>query len=69
MGYFITDEIFGASISVAGKLDPYYTFGLAAVASPAWCRYGARCFDGQRIANQSCKCFKCGLFMVCLWHA
>ena len=34
MGYFITDEIFGASISVAGKLDPYYTFGLAAVASP-----------------------------------
>ena len=37
MGYFITDEIFGASISVAGKLDPYYTFGLAAVASPAWC--------------------------------
>lgn len=37
MGYFITDEIFGASISVEGKLDPYYTFGLAAVASPAWC--------------------------------
>ena len=37
MGYFITDEIFGASISVAGKLDPYYIFGLAAVASPAWC--------------------------------
>lgn len=36
MGYFITDEIFGASISVAGKLDPHYTFGLAAVASPAW---------------------------------
>lgn len=36
MGYFITDEIFGASISVKGKLDPYYMFGLIAVASPGW---------------------------------
>ena len=36
MGYFITDEIFGASISVSGKLDPYYMCGLIAVASPGW---------------------------------
>lgn len=36
MGYFITDEIFGASISVSGKMDPYYMFGLIAVASPGW---------------------------------
>mgnify|MGYP001325620085 FL=1 len=36
MGYFITDEIFGVSILTDGKLDPYYNFGLAAVASPAW---------------------------------
>lgn len=36
MGYFITDEIFGASIMVPGKLNPYYTFGLAAIASPGW---------------------------------
>lgn len=36
MGYFITDEIFGATISVSGKLDPYYMFGLIAVASPGW---------------------------------
>lgn len=36
MGYFVTDEIFGVSIAVPGKLDPYYTFGLAAVASPGW---------------------------------
>lgn len=36
MGYFITDEIFGASISVTGKLDPYYMFGLISVASPGW---------------------------------
>lgn len=36
MGYFITDEIFGVSIAVSGKLNPYYTFGLAAIASPGW---------------------------------
>lgn len=36
MGYFVTDEIFGVSVSAPGKLDPYYTFGLAAIASPGW---------------------------------
>lgn len=36
MGYFVTDEIFGVSISVPGKLNPYYNFGMAAVASPGW---------------------------------
>lgn len=36
MGYFVTDEIFGVSMAVPGKLNPYYTFGLAAIASPGW---------------------------------
>lgn len=36
MGYFVTDEIFGVSISVPGKLNPFYCFGMAAVASPGW---------------------------------
>lgn len=36
MGYFITDEIFGASIAAPGKLNPFYCFGLAAIASPGW---------------------------------
>lgn len=36
MGYFVTDEIFGVSIAVPGKLNPYYMFGLAAIASPGW---------------------------------
>lgn len=36
MGYFITDEIFGVSVSAPGKLNPFYCFGLAAVASPGW---------------------------------
>lgn len=36
MGYFITDEIFGVSISVPEKLNPYYMFGLASIASPGW---------------------------------
>ena len=36
MGYFITDEIFGAAIAVKGKLNPFYIFGMATVASPGW---------------------------------
>jgi len=35
-GIFITDEIFGASVSVEGKLDVFYTYGLAAAAVPGW---------------------------------
>lgn len=36
MGYFVTDEIFGVSVAVPHKLNPFYTFGLAAIASPGW---------------------------------
>ncbi len=36
MGYFITDEIFGAAVAVKGKLNPFYIFGMATVASPGW---------------------------------
>ncbi len=35
-GYYITDEIFGASISVPGRLNVSYTYGLAAAAVPGW---------------------------------
>lgn len=36
IGYDVTDEIFGISISVPGKLNPYYTFGAIAIAVPGW---------------------------------
>lgn len=36
LGFFVTDEIFGVSISVPGKLNPYYTYGVISVASPGW---------------------------------
>ena len=36
MGYFITDEIFGAAVAVKGKLNPFYIFGMATVSSPGW---------------------------------
>ncbi len=36
IGFDVTDEIFGISISVPGKLTPYYTFGAIAVAMPGW---------------------------------
>ena len=36
IGYDVTDEIFGISISVPGRLNPYYTFGAIAIAVPGW---------------------------------
>ena len=36
MGHGVTDEIFGLSISVPRKLDPFYTYGAIAVAVPGW---------------------------------
>ena len=36
MGLWITDEIFGVSVSVDGRLNPYYNYGMAAVATPGW---------------------------------
>ncbi|MEH7108075.1 AzlC family ABC transporter permease, partial [Bacillus sp. JJ1764] len=36
MAFGITDEIFGLSISVNGKLNPFYTYGIMSVAIPSW---------------------------------
>lgn len=36
IGCFVTDEIFGISVSVPEKLNPFYTYGAAAVAVPGW---------------------------------
>ena len=36
VGLWITDEIFGVSVSVDGKLNPFYNYGMAAVATPGW---------------------------------
>ncbi len=36
MGLWITDEIFGVSVSVEGRLNPWYNYGMAAVATPGW---------------------------------
>lgn len=36
IGFFVTDEIFGVSISVPGKLNPFYTYGVITVAAPGW---------------------------------
>ena len=37
IGYGITDEIFGISVSQEGYLNPYYTYGAMAFAFPMWC--------------------------------
>lgn len=36
MGFYITDEFFGIAVSNPGYLNPYYTYGAAAMASPFW---------------------------------
>ena len=36
MGLWITDEIFGVAVSVEGMLNPWYVYGMAAVATPGW---------------------------------
>ena len=35
-GYYITDEIYGASISRPGIFNPWYTYGLVIPAVPGW---------------------------------
>lgn len=36
VGFDVTDEIFGISISVPGKLNPFYNYGAMALAIPGW---------------------------------
>ena len=33
---FVTDEIFGLSSAVPGKLNPFYTYGIVSVSWPGW---------------------------------
>ena len=32
----ISDEVFGLSMSVKGRLNPYYTYGIISMAMPGW---------------------------------
>ncbi len=36
VGYGVTDEIFGISVSCDGELSPYYSYGAICVAVPGW---------------------------------
>jgi len=36
LAYDITDEVFGISIAVPGRLNPWYTYGAMSVAIPGW---------------------------------
>lgn len=36
IGFGVTDEIFGVSVSVPGFLEPYYAYGAMSVALPGW---------------------------------
>lgn len=36
LGFTVTDEIFGASVAVNGRLSPYFTYGAFIVATAGW---------------------------------
>ena len=36
LGWYVTDEVFGVSISAPGYLNPWYTYGAIALACPSW---------------------------------
>lgn len=36
IGFDVTDEIFGISVNVPGKLNPYYNYGAMTLALPGW---------------------------------
>lgn len=36
MSFGITDEIFGLSVNVKGKISPFYSYGIMSVAIPGW---------------------------------
>ena len=44
IGWYVTDEVFGVSISAPGYLNPFYTYGAISLACPGWaigtCLYG-----------------------------
>ena len=36
IGWYVTDEVFGVSVSVPGYLNPFYTYGAISMACPGW---------------------------------
>lgn len=36
MSFGVTDEIFGLSVNVEGKISPFYSYGIMSVAIPGW---------------------------------
>lgn len=48
VAFDVTDEIFGISIAVPGRLNPWYTYGAVAVAIPGW---GLGTFLGVAVGN------------------
>lgn len=36
IGWYVTDEVFGVSISAPGYLNPWYTYGAISLACPGW---------------------------------
>lgn len=70
LGYDVTDELFGISIAVPGRLNPWYTFGGITVALPGWSLgtlFG--CLSGNVLPARALSALSVGLygmFIACI---
>ena len=55
LGFFVTDEFFGISISRSGKLNPFYTYGAILIGCPCWAFGSARHNCRQSVTASYCQ--------------
>ena len=63
LGFYVTDELFGLSMSFPGKLEPVYTYGAIAVAAPGWaCGTTAGAILGNILPARAVSALSVGLY-------
>jgi len=68
VGFDITDEIFGLTIARKGFLNPYYNYGIMAVALPAWAGGTAIGIEaGNLLPTDAVSALSVALFGMFLW--
>lgn len=68
VGFDITDEIFGLTIARKGFLNPYYNYGIMAVALPAWAGGTAiGIVAGNLLPTDAVSALSVALFGMFLW--
>lgn len=63
LGNYITDELFGITVARAGRLNPYYTYGAAFIASPCWAAgTAAGIIAGNQLPSRAVSAFSVALY-------